>query len=42
MPWPRTVPPDLRRRIEGVLGQRSHGAAEIWGELCDWLELHWR
>jgi hypothetical protein len=22
------------------LGQRSHGAAEIWGEVRDWLEEH--
>jgi hypothetical protein len=23
-----------------VLGQRSHGAAEIWGEVLDWLEAN--
>jgi hypothetical protein len=40
MPWPQTVPPDLRARLEDVLGQRSHGAAEIWGEIRDWLVKH--
>ncbi len=40
MPWPYTIPADLRPRIEAVLGQRSHGAAEIWGEVRDWLEAH--
>lgn len=38
MPWPYSVPAGLRRRIESVLGQRSYGAAEIWGEIRDWLE----
>ena len=38
MPWPYSIPVGLRHRINGVLGQRSHGAAEIWGEIRDWLE----
>jgi len=38
MPWPYSIPAGLRRRINGVLGQRYHGAAEIWGEVRDWLE----
>lgn len=38
MPWPHSIPAGLRRRIENVLGQRNHGAAEIWGEIRDWLE----
>jgi hypothetical protein len=38
MPWPYSIPAGLRRRIDSVLGQRSHGAAEIWGEVRDWLE----
>lgn len=38
MPWPYSIPVGLRRRIDSVLGQRSHGAAEIWGEVRDWLE----
>lgn len=37
--WPYTVPEDFRRRLEDVLGQRSYGAAEVWGEIRDWLEL---
>jgi hypothetical protein len=40
MPWPRSIPPDLRRQIENILGQRSHGPAEIWGEVYDWLVKH--
>ncbi len=40
MPWPYTVPEDLRPRLEAVLSFRSHGAAEIWGEVRDWLEKH--
>lgn len=38
MSWPHSIPAGLRRRIDSVLGQRSHGAAEIWGEVRDWLE----
>jgi hypothetical protein len=36
--WPHSIPAGLRRRIDSVLGQRSHGAAEIWGEIRDWLK----
>lgn len=38
MTWPHSIPAGLRRRIDGVLGQRNRGAAEIWGEIRDWLE----
>lgn len=37
MSWPYSIPAGLRRRLEAVLSQRSHGAAEIWGEIRDWL-----
>jgi hypothetical protein len=37
MTWPYSVPTDLRRRLDGVLSQRSRGAAEVWGEVRDWL-----
>lgn len=40
MSWPQSIPPDLRRALEGVLSTRSHGPAEIWGEVRDWLEKH--
>ena len=40
MSWPQNCPPDLRRMLEGVLSQRSHGPAEVWGELRDWLVRH--
>lgn len=38
MPWPRSIPEDLRRRLEGVMGYRSFGPAEIWDTLREWLE----
>jgi hypothetical protein len=38
MSWPHSIPAGLRKRIDSVLGQRSHGAADIWGEVRDWLE----
>ena len=40
MIWPHSIPEDLRRRLDAVLSQRHHGAAEIWGEIRDWLEKH--
>lgn len=40
MSWPYSIPADLRPRLEAVLGQRNHGAAEIWGEVRDWLVAH--
>jgi hypothetical protein len=39
MPWPFSIPADLRRRLDAVLSQRHHGAPEIWGEIRDWLEI---
>ncbi len=38
--WPQTIPPDLRRRLDGVMGFRSFGPNDVWGELRDWLVLH--
>lgn len=38
--WPNNTPPDLRRRLNDVIGRRSFGAADIWGEVKDWLEAH--
>jgi hypothetical protein len=35
MNWPNNIPLDLRKRINNVLGQRSFGAAEVWGEVRD-------
>lgn len=37
MTWPHSIPAGLRRRLDRVLSQRHHGAAEIWGEVRDWL-----
>jgi hypothetical protein len=38
MSWPHDLPPDLRRRLETVLGYRSFGPADVWGVVRDWLE----
>jgi hypothetical protein len=38
MPWPHSIPADLRRRLAGVLSTRHAGPPEIWGEVRDWLE----
>lgn len=38
--WPQTIPPDLRSKLENVMGYRSFGPQDVWGELRDWLELH--
>lgn len=38
--WPQTIPPDLRRRLENVMGYRNFGPQDVWGEVRDWLVLH--
>lgn len=38
--WPNTIPEDLRRRLNQTLSQRHVGAAEVWGDVVDWLRLH--
>jgi hypothetical protein len=39
MLWPKTVPDDLRRRLEEVLGYRNRPAPQdVWGALLEWLE----
>lgn len=38
--WTYNVPPDLHPRLEAVLTHRSLGAAEVWGEVRDWLAEH--
>lgn len=40
MTWPHSIPPDLRRMLDSALSARSHGPAELWGEVRDWLILH--
>ena len=40
MPWTYDTPPDLRRRLEEVLSQRSTGPAEVWGVVVDWLKAN--
>lgn len=36
--WPHSVPDDLRHRLEGVMGYRRFGPAEVWGAVREWLE----
>lgn len=39
MPWPKTVPDDLRRKLEAVLGYRNRPAPQdAWGAVLEWLE----
>lgn len=39
MSWPKTVPDDLRRKLEAVLGYRNRPAPQdIWGAVLEWLE----
>ena len=38
--WPQTIPPDLRRKLENVMGYRSYGAQDLWGEVREWLVAH--
>lgn len=40
MPWPYSIPADLRPRLAGVLSTRNCGPAEVWGEVRDWLAAH--
>jgi hypothetical protein len=40
MPWPYSIPADLRPLIDGALSKRNCRAPEIWGEVRDWLEAH--
>jgi hypothetical protein len=35
MTWPNTIPADLRRRLDSLLGHRSFGSADVWGEIRD-------
>lgn len=39
--WPKTTPPDLRRRVEEVLGYRTRPTGQdVWGAVQEWLEAH--
>lgn len=39
MPWPKTVPEDLRRKLEAVLGYRNRPMPQdLWGAVLEWLE----
>ena len=39
MPWPKTVPDDLRRKLEAVLGYRNRPEPQdVWGAVLEWLE----
>lgn len=38
MPWPKSLPEDLRCRLESVMGYRRYGPAEVWDAVREWLE----
>jgi hypothetical protein len=39
MLWPKTVPDDLRCKLEAVLGYRNRPAPQdVWGVVLEWLE----
>ena len=39
--WPKTIPPDLRNRVEVVLGYRTRPTGQdVWGVVQEWLEAH--
>lgn len=39
MQWPKTVPDDLRRKLDAVLGYRIRPVPQdIWGAVLEWLE----
>ena len=39
MLWPKTVPDDLRRKLEAVLGYRNRPEPQdVWGAVLEWLE----
>ena len=38
--WPQTIPPDLRRKLENVIGYRQFGPQDLWGEIREWLVAH--
>jgi hypothetical protein len=39
--WPKTVPPDLARRLDVVLGYRARPMPQdVWGVLQEWLEAN--
>lgn len=40
MPWPHTIPPDLRRRLDTAMSMRGCAAPDLWGEIRDWLTHH--
>lgn len=39
--WPKSIPPDLRKRVEQVLGYRTRPTRQdVWGAVHEWLEFH--
>lgn len=39
--WPSMIPPDLRSKLDPVLGRLTRPlAADVWTELRDWLCKH--
>ena len=40
MQWPKSVPQDLRKRLDEVLSFRTFGPTDVWSEVRDWLIAH--
>lgn len=39
--WPKTIPTDLRNRVEEVLGYRTRPSGQdVWAAVYEWLEAH--
>ena len=39
--WPKTVPTDLRNRVEEVLSYRTRPTGqEVWGAFQEWLDAN--
>jgi hypothetical protein len=39
--WTKTIPDDLRRSLDAVLGYRNRPAPrDVWGAVFDWLEAN--
>lgn len=40
MPWPSSIPPDLRKRLDRVRSYRDVETADLWTEIREWLIEH--
>lgn len=40
MPWPATIPDDLRSTLDPIIHGRYRHSADVWTELRSWLIKH--